>query len=654
MTQDFMTLFTENNCDAQNPLLNADQFVDRVREYGMSIDKITLESLARQKLLIPIIKSKPPKDTEFHISKFTRWGGDLPSYDPIKSRRRKTAEYSLSFYSSFQIHWLKTLLESLILRISFLKENPAIEAQLMDGYKFNIEKVNIRKQYLPFHKFVQFLILIQPAYYPYFQSGGKRISMSDERNIPDQASPRHRKSIRDSGVLAITQISHEDVLSWYCEIAERAEIILGGGSYDWIQLWKNISWDKKKQLKGHIRLGVDYLQWALMLKRFLADDLDREIPDVDEIHRWSAENILDINLGQWGGTRSLRHFRNWVNLDLTSQEHSDLQSVAEAISGKKDKKTVESKLAENNPGGFYIDRKLGCICFKESELEVKNLNKNHYKSLYYLSNDFGINYQPKVLAFVEGETEEEILPRLFRFCIGDPDTLGIEFMSIEGINNWAGGMPGPKRLNKTQRNIAVSRFKNLITYNLRKWQILPFLIADDEGGILDLIQKSEVARLQGEDIPLSKNSELVYIWGYDNANKPFKGKDFETANFSNREIVKAMNKVLLPDKLQKRIQHRDIQTVRDNELGITQIFNGCYKEVVQAKKREIVRELLNGLENDFHRKKLTSNQILKRPFCKMFDILTRTAVLNHSPANRMMEAKNEDAIKELFQKSGKS
>ena len=43
----------------------------------------------------------------------------------------------------------------------------------------------------------------------------------------------------------------------------------------------------------------------------------------------------------------------------------------------------------------------------------KNYFYDRYKRLFYLSNDFKLDYQPRVMVFVEGGTEQKILPEIF-------------------------------------------------------------------------------------------------------------------------------------------------------------------------------------------------------------------------------------------------
>ena len=83
-----------------------------------------------------------------------------------------------------------------------------------------------------------------------------------------------------------------------------------------IQLWKNISWSKKDDCIGNTRLGVEFLQWAMMLKRCIEDYLGREIFDVDEVDGdW--EKVRDV-IPSTINDRSLRGVRNDRSLDRKS------------------------------------------------------------------------------------------------------------------------------------------------------------------------------------------------------------------------------------------------------------------------------------------------------------------------------------------------
>ena len=154
------------------------------------------------------------------------------------------------------------------------------------------------------------------------------------------------------------------------------------GSYDIIQLWKNIEGSKKNKCVGHTRLGIEYLQWAMMLKKCIEDYCGHEILDVDETNGdW--EKVRDT-LPQNETGHTLRGIRNkWYTNELTG------------------------------------------------EYEFANRRK-----LYYLCNSLGLDYHPKIVLLVEGKTEKIIIPKFFKEILGyNIKDLGIEIVNLGGINN---------------------------------------------------------------------------------------------------------------------------------------------------------------------------------------------------------------------------
>jgi hypothetical protein len=52
------------------------------------------------------------------------------------------------------------------------------------------------------------------------------------------------------------------VLRWYQKLPDLAKPLLGIPRSDsnWLEVWKNIAWDKKEALEGDVRRGIEYLQ----------------------------------------------------------------------------------------------------------------------------------------------------------------------------------------------------------------------------------------------------------------------------------------------------------------------------------------------------------------------------------------------------------
>lgn len=94
--------------------------------------------------------------------------------------------------------------------------------------------------------------------------------------------------------------------------------------------------------------------------------------------------------------------------------------------------------------------------------------------------------------------------------------------------------------------LILASLKDLVSYNLRKWQTIPFFIADNEGGFGEFIRSGKVIRYINENDESRELDDDVppkwqYIWGVNNKNIPLIGKDFETANFTDKEIAQSLS-----------------------------------------------------------------------------------------------------------------
>ena len=446
-------------------------------------------------------------------------------------------------------------------------------------FDLDVKKENIRKEYEKFNIILKFFLYTQTVYLPYLKSGGNTIQISGN----EKKWRELRYNFELKGVLSKLNVKIEDIAVWYGIFSNEARKILGIGCDGWVQLWKNIAWEKKDSLGGNIRLGIDYLQWSVMIKRIIEDHLQREILDIDEISNISHDDILKFdpeNMEKHGGL--LRAIRN--------KRYSD-----------KDK-------------NYYHD---------------------HYKRLFYLSNNFGISYQPRVMVFVEGKTEEEIFSDIFEWYIGTkPENLGIEFVNIEGISLFFGQKVCIKDASGKYLKGFISNLNHLISYNLNKWQIIPFFIGDNENNINFLLQNGISISFCQNPYPFPK--EWQYIWGIANSDKPFKGKDFEMANFSDDEIAEVLSEVLV-----KQIKNSDVRNQRDQSNGIKQVdFD------VENSKVNIGKKLINSLLDKY--KNTGEKTIFERPIFKLMIEIANLANLNHPPIDTSIEIQNREYFENKF------
>lgn len=588
-------------------------------------------------------------------------------------------EKTITFYSIFQLYWLEVLKNNLTITIDFLGSKPVLrtsqsvqvgryihrgnysindtsqispkleELSQDDRWKdlFNLEdkQAELEAQYQKFNHVLKSLLLIQSVYYPYVKSGRKTIQL----NVSDEKWKELKQKVDLKEILRVTNIDKEMLVYWYKVLTEKAEDILGEHNYDWFQLWKNISWSKKEKLKGKVRLGIDYLQWAIMLKKIIEDFVEREIPDIDELSSYASEDLLKIDLDRWNGAFNPRHYRNLRNFDMPSSAYDELNEILKQIQSKStDKKEIEARFKKYEELGFYIDWDKEGIYIDREKATSLDYWKNKYKRLYYLSNSFGIDYQPKITVFVEGATEATVLPKLLAWYYSKPEDLGIDFINIGGVDSLFGAEFNLKdQFDQKPEKKLISNFKSLITYNLDRWQIIPFLATDDEGNLLKLLDSGLIARINNQDISIDKESELVYVWGVTNKNIPLKGDSFELANFTDEELAKSISNVI-----SESITSNDIKTARDSGVGINNICNGKYKNEVSGENKVAIGvDLINNLFDYFA--KNNDESIFERPMFKMLNIVIKNAALNHQPVDRVSEIKNKEILVDIIKNAKK-
>lgn len=458
-------------------------------------------------------------------------------------------------------------------------------------------------------------ITTQNMYMPHFRSSGKHLQFHNE--------DKHYWDRRSSFILVeYLQKEHldiSDVLRWYQKLPELAKPLLGISKLNdnWIELWKNIAWGKKESLEGDVRRGIEYLQWALFLKAMLQDYKKGEVLDIDEVHNLVPEQILDY---------------------------------------EPDKMDQRSMLLRANRNYIFTDPETGV-----------NYYHDRYRRLNYLANSFGLEYQPKVILFVEGYIETKALPLIFERCGGLPGSFGIEIKSLDGVDNLKSTRDDIVRLQQLLKDlnrqinqkiaskdqdrellafmkrferidIITSNWEAFINFNLEKWQAIPFFLADNEGQLQKVLNTARVLNYQGlnVDVPI----EWQYLWGVANNNSPLVGDSFELANFNNDEICTVF-KELYDDS----VQIDEVQKLRDAHLGLGNLIDGLNQQDSSIKriKLDVVVTLTKNMIKFYE-----DNQEVQpdRPVFEVIKRVRRIAALNHAPTNMISEVENRKAITE--------
>lgn len=683
MREDFLRKFIEEEKYMQNKPLKTKEFIQFCKERGIETNEEELEFFEKEELLYPILRSENPIE-ESEVSKFFKDrdepfriypqfnGGEYyknillkfmrdgilfdPSTKLFKDRSNDDEELKnvdgkiSSFYSSFQIYWLELLKKDFTIQINFAGKKIKISSnshciransgnfsinnldefndkykEMMDDeifnhyFNFKNKKKCLKSQYKNFELVLEFLLSMQSIYAPYGRSSSKTISVRDE-NWHEKRNRFNQKRLLDDLGFTI-----QEIVNIYWNFSRKTEEIFGIKRDDWIQLWKSIAWNEKDKLEGRTRLGVEYLQWALMLKRFIEDYCGREILDIDEISNISPNDILknQYDPSQMDGQgRLLRQIR--------IRRYSD---------------------PEKN----------------------KNYYHDIYRRLFYLANDFELNYQPKIMVFVEGETEEELFPKIFEWYYGNkPENIGIEIMNFRGVDKLLSTSENAEELkrlidniqrdlrekciskNKRRKmtdlikkledtDIVISNWTSFIRYNLERWQIIPFFVSDDEGNVRHFLDDGKPINFQGKSYNIP--NEWKYLWGESNENKPYKGNNFELANFSDKEIVSAINQVL-----DDEIDINRVKKTREQGEGIKKIddrLNRKKNERGSKNKREVVGVLFDNL---FKRYDNTWDEsLLERPIFKLVEKIVELAHRNPPPVSTEIELINKKYIFDLLE-----
>jgi hypothetical protein len=257
---------------------------------------------------------------------------DFEPYSSFIDEESKFSKEISSYYSSFQIHWLIKLKASYSFNINFAGEKIRISSSLhnldeqihssifnidnLDELSLKIEEIcdfeffkvifNLEKKkekliemYKNFENILEFLLTIQAVYTPYGKSGAKYNKISDGNWY------EKRSKFNPKEELEKLKFTIQEVTNIYGIFSEITNKILGVKRDDWIQLWKSIGWNKKDRLEGSVRLGIEYLQWASMIKQFIEDYCGREILDIDEMSGISRDDILKHDPSKMDGIKRL-------------------------------------------------------------------------------------------------------------------------------------------------------------------------------------------------------------------------------------------------------------------------------------------------------------------------------------------------------------
>jgi hypothetical protein len=222
------------------------------------------------------------------------------------------------------------------------------------------------------------------------------------------------------------------------------------------------------------------------------------------------------------------------------------------------------------------------------------------RALELVANDFGVNPKPKLVLFVEGETEEAVIPIIINRLVGaKPSVYGIEIVNVHGVSNATG-----------RKKDYFSALWRLIDY-LHHHQTIAVVLMDNEGSASRNLRIGlpRAASIHFQDRRATR-TEYVKVWKL----------SFEFDNFSNDELARMLSAfgniqftrdeiALCRDDAKKPLRHTKTNTVNSlywsktgvdlnkPAFGVTTI--GCIFDPVtrrSPKSRPIVRFLEKVLE----------------------------------------------------------
>lgn len=243
------------------------------------------------------------------------------------------------------------------------------------------------------------------------------------------------------------------------------------------------------------------------------------------------------------------------------------------------------------------------------ELEVR---KDTRRYLEFVANRFGVNPQPRLCLFVEGQTEEIAVTRIFEEYYGlHPGTCGIELIDLGGVDNATGNQAGSGGITR------------LIDY-LHHHQTVSFVILDNE----NRAKQFENDLLKAKSI--HNNQRYVTDQGYV---KTF-NNSFEFDNFSCEEIADALTKLAKDNVIFDSIEISDAK--EDDKPGAA--LKNLYKEKVGSK---LEKTKLAGILIDTMMSLELSHKIEDRPIVKILNDVARLAGGNCLPIMQEIRDANQ-------------
>lgn len=247
------------------------------------------------------------------------------------------------------------------------------------------------------------------------------------------------------------------------------------------------------------------------------------------------------------------------------------------------------------------------------EMEIRTDARRY---LEFVSNRYHLNPQPKLVLFVEGQSEELAIRYIFEYYFGaHPGKYALEIVCLGGVDNATGSK-------KEDRFRAILR---LVDY-LHHHQTFTFLILDNEGYAKKLKNEAQKAKSTHHGKRFITRPEYIKIWKI----------SFEFDNYSCSELASAMNIVA---KGNAKFSCADIESCKkDKNPGSA--LSSLYKQKTnyELNKIKFNEELIEAAFS-----KNTHKKPQNRPIIKTLERVEKLAIRNPLPTMHESWEKNQSS-----------
>ncbi len=251
------------------------------------------------------------------------------------------------------------------------------------------------------------------------------------------------------------------------------------------------------------------------------------------------------------------------------------------------------------------------IGWKKDIYYGEGVTDNNLQYLEFLTNQYHLNPRPKLILIVEGNGEEEQIPRLAKELYGlSFPNLGIEIVNIGGI----AGFTGKKKLD---RYGALEKF--IDHYHNR--QTIVFVVLDKEGRTETIRNKLINAQSKYYNNRFVTKAEYIHLWEH---------RTIEFENFSNEEIAKAMSEInrgqYIFTPLDVERCKQEFKTKESDHLSKLFREKTGYNLQKTALLKTLFDIIIINHQNEFNSKKEPI-----RPITKLLSKIIKLASMNHQP-----------------------